>query len=275
MSTGALDEALPRLAREDGVLVRVEATEGSAPREAGTWMLVWAQGLTATIGGGQLEFQAIDEARALLRAATGADAAPLRKRYPLGPSLGQCCGGVVHLSMRRVGAVDAADLRRQLTEHLVPVAIFGGGHVGLALARLLATLPYSVRWIDSRDGVFPDALPAQVQTEHSEPVQDAVATLPPGTHVLIMSFSHAEDLDIVIACLRRLRERGDLPYVGLIGSRTKWATFRHRLEARGFTEAEMARITCPIGVPGVTGKEPEVIAVAVAAQLLQRRAAAG
>lgn len=287
MSTGALDEALARLAREDGVLVRVEATEGSAPREAGTWMLVWAQGLTATIGGGQLEFQAIDEARALLRLDTGVDAnhninsdsdsgtEPLRKRYPLGPSLGQCCGGVVHLSMRRVGAADAADLRRQLTEHLAPVAIFGGGHVGLALARLLATLPYAVRWIDSRDGVFPDALPAQVQTEHSEPVQDAVATLPPGTHVLIMSFSHAEDLDIVIACLRRLRERDDLPYVGLIGSKTKWATFRHRLEARGFTEAEMARITCPIGVPGVTGKEPEVIAVAVAAQLLQRRTAAG
>ncbi|KTT21651.1 xanthine dehydrogenase accessory protein XdhC [Pseudacidovorax intermedius] len=288
MSTGALDEALTRLAREDGVLVRVEATEGSAPREAGTWMLVWAQGLTATIGGGQLEFQAIDEARALLRLDTGVDAnhninsdsdsgsgtEPLRKRYPLGPSLGQCCGGVVHLSMRRVGVADAVDLRRQLTEHLAPVAIFGGGHVGLALARLLATLPYAVRWIDSRDGVFPDALPAQVQTEHSEPVQDAVATLPPGTHVLIMSFSHAEDLDIVIACLRRLRERGDLPYIGLIGSKTKWATFRHRLEARGFTEAEMARITCPIGVPGVTGKEPEVIAVAVAAQLLRRREAA-
>lgn len=272
MSSGTLDEVLARLAREDGVLVRVEATEGSAPREAGTWMLVWARGLTATIGGGQLEFQAIDEARSLLQSPA---AGPQRKRYPLGPSLGQCCGGVVHLSMRRVGAADVADLRRQLTEHLAPVAIFGGGHVGLALARLLATLPYSVRWIDSRDGVFPEALPAQVQTEHSEPVQDAVATLPAGTHVLIMSFSHAEDLDIVIACLKRLRERGDLPYVGLIGSKTKWATFRHRLEARGFTEAEMARITCPIGVPGVTGKEPEVIAVAVAAQLLQRRSAAG
>ncbi|WP_234195878.1 xanthine dehydrogenase accessory protein XdhC [Pseudacidovorax sp. NFM-22] len=272
MSTGTLDDGLARLAAEDGVLVRVEATEGSAPREAGTWMLVWARGLTATIGGGQLEFQAIDEARALLQSPA---AGPQRKRYPLGPSLGQCCGGVVHLSMRRVGAADAAELRRQLTEHLAPVAIFGGGHVGLALARLLATLPYAVRWIDSRDGVFPDALPAQVQTEHSEPVQDAVAALPPGTHVLIMSFSHAEDLDIVIACLRRLRERDDLPYVGLIGSKTKWATFRHRLEARGFGEAEMARITCPIGVPGVTGKEPEVIAVAVAAQLLQRRTASG
>jgi xanthine dehydrogenase accessory factor len=87
--------------------------------------------------------------------------------------------------------------------------------------------------------------------------------------VLIMSFSHAEDLDIVAACLRRLRERGDLPYVGLIGSRTKWATFRHRLQERGFAEEELARITCPIGIPGITGKQPEVIAVAVAAQLLQ------
>jgi xanthine dehydrogenase accessory factor len=97
-----------------------------------------------------------------------------------------------------------------------------------------------------------------------------VADLTPGSRVLVMSFSHAEDLDIVIACLRRIRERDDLPFVGLIGSKTKWASFRHRLEDRGFSAAELERITCPIGVPGITGKEPEVIAVAVAAQLLQR-----
>ncbi len=113
-------------------------------------------------------------------------------------------------------------------------------------------------------------LPAQIETEHSEPgTGRRWRTLAPGSRVLIMSFSHAEDLDIVIACLERLRERDDLPYIGLIGSKTKWATFRHRLEARGFTAGEMARVTCPIGVPGITGKEPEVIAVAVAAQLLQ------
>jgi xanthine dehydrogenase accessory factor len=100
-------------------------------------------------------------------------------------------------------------------------------------------------------------------------VQAAVPTLAQGSQVLIMSFSHAEDLDIVAACLRRLRERDDLPYIGLIGSKTKWATFRHRLEARGFAEQELARITCPIGLPGITGKEPEVIAVSVAAQILQ------
>ncbi|MDN4586967.1 xanthine dehydrogenase accessory protein XdhC [Xenophilus aerolatus] len=268
--TGAVDELLDRLARGDkGVLIRVTATQGSVPREAGTWMAVWADALTATIGGGQLEFQAIREARDMLE---GRGPAPRHgdvRRYPLGPSLGQCCGGVVFLGFRRIGAGDIEALRRELTEHLRPVALFGGGHVGVAIARLLSTLPYAVRWIDSRDGVFPAALPAQVHTEHSEPVQDAVAALPAGSHVLIMSFSHAEDLDIVIACLKRLRERDDLPYVGLIGSKTKWATFRHRLEARGFTAAEMGRITCPIGVPGITGKEPEVIAVAVAAQLLQ------
>ena len=84
-----------------------------------------------------------------------------------------------------------------------------------------------------------------------------------------MSFSHAEDLDIVAACLKRLRERGDLPFVGLIGSKTKWATFRHRLHERGFGEQELAQVTCPIGIPGIRGKQPEVIAVAVAAQLLQ------
>jgi xanthine dehydrogenase accessory factor len=93
--------------------------------------------------------------------------------------------------------------------------------------------------------------------------------LAPHARVLVMSFSHAEDLDVIAACLKRMRERSDLPYVGLIGSKTKWATFRHRLEERGFGAEELARITCPIGVPGIKGKEPEVIAAAVAAQLLQ------
>lgn len=264
--SGAVDELLARLQREGAVLVQVVSTEGSAPREAGTWMAVWADGLTATIGGGQLEFQAIDAARAWL---AGGPAIEGVRRYPLGPSLGQCCGGVVFLSYRRIEAADAQALQAELLAHLEPVALFGGGHVGAALARLLATLPFAVRWIDSRDGVFPPELPAQIETEHSEPVQHAVGQLAPGSRVLIMSFSHAEDLDIVIACLKRLRERDDLPYIGLIGSKTKWATFRHRLEARGFTAEEMACVTCPIGVPGIGGKEPEVIAVAVAAQLLQ------
>jgi xanthine dehydrogenase accessory factor len=98
-----------------------------------------------------------------------------------------------------------------------------------------------------------------------------VASLAPGSRVLIMSFSHAEDLDVLAQCLARQRTQGDLPYIGLIGSQTKWASFRHRLEARGYSAEELAHVTCPIGVPGIEGKEPEVIAVAVAAQLLQGR----
>ena len=264
-----LDELLERLAGEDCVLVRIEATEGSVPRESGTWMAVWPEGLTGTIGGGQLEFQAVNAARAGLEGNAALPGAGERCRYPLGPSLGQCCGGVVYLSYRLTSAADAAELRNEFTSRLPPVALFGGGHVGAALARLLATLPLAVRWIDSRDGVFAAAMPAQIAAEQSEPVHAAVAGLAAGSRVLIMSFSHAEDLDIVIACLQRVRAHDDLPFIGLIGSRTKWATFRHRLEARGFSENELSRITCPIGVAGIGGKEPEVIAVAVAAQLLQ------
>jgi xanthine dehydrogenase accessory factor len=174
----------------------------------------------------------------------------------------------VQLHFERVEAGDAAALRLD-APRLTPVALFGGGHVGHALAQVLAPLPFALTWIDSRDGVFPDSLPPRVACEHSEPVQDAVPSLAPRSRVLVMSFSHAEDLDVVAACLKRQREQGDLPYIGLIGSNTKWATFRRRLEARGFTAAELAHVTCPIGVPGISGKEPEVIAIAVAAQLLQ------
>ena len=134
--------------------------------------------------------------------------------------------------------------------------------------RALAPLPFAVHWIDSRDGIFPADLPALVRTEHSEPVQGAVPALASGSRVLIMSFSPAEDLDIVAACLLRQRERQDLPFIGLIGSRTKWASFRHRLRERGFSEAELDHVTCPIGLPGIAGKQPGVIAASVVAQLL-------
>ena len=116
---------------------------------------------------------------------------------------------------------------------------------------------------------FPTRFPEGVACDHSDPVQAAVPQLEAQSRVLIMSFSHAEDLDVLAACLLRQRQRADLPYIGLIGSKTKWASFRHRLEARGFSADELAHVTSPIGVAGITGKEPDVIAVAVAAQLLQ------
>lgn len=257
---------LEQLQREAGVLVTVQSTRGSVPRAAGTWMAVFSCCTVATVGGGHLEFDAIAHARTLLQHGRG-DA---EVRYALGPSLGQCCGGEVILHFEKMDASDADGLRQRLAQSLVPVALFGGGHVGRAVVQVLARLPMQLRWIDSRDEIFPADVPAHVQCEHSDPVQAAVADLTAGSRVLIMSFSHAEDLDVVAACLTRQRAQGDLPYVGLIGSQTKWASFRHRLEARGFTSAELEHVTCPIGVPGIVGKEPEVIAVAVAAQLLQQ-----
>ena len=277
------DVFLDRLALESAVLVHIESTQGSTPREAGTWMAVFADALVGTVGGGHLEYEAIAQARAHLKTIDSTSSQPVNypvkrlvdqpMRFALGPALGQCCGGVVHVRFEPVSARDVpaltVRLQQALLRTLVPVALFGGGHVGHALVRVLVSLPFALTWIDSRDGVFPSGLPSRVVCEHSEPVQAAVRQLAPQSRVLIMSFSHAEDLDVLVACLQRQRDRSDLPYIGLIGSQTKWSTFRHRLEARGYTKAELAHVTSPIGVPGIAGKEPEVIAVAVAAQLLQ------
>lgn len=269
----ALNSLLERIKTSPACLVTVESTQGSVPREVGAWMALFMGQTPAlgTIGGGHLELQAMQEARErLAEHLAGLPARPPLLRQALGPSLGQCCGGVVHLRFECVDAADAPALRQRLAPRLQPVALFGGGHVGHALARVLAPLPFALHWIDSRDEVFPAQVDADTLCEHSDPVQAAVPELAPQSMVLIMSFSHAEDLDIVAACLARQRERADLPFIGLIGSRTKWATFSHRLQARGFSDQELAQVTCPIGVSGITGKEPEVIAVAVAAQLLQR-----
>ena len=268
MMRAAMTDFTSRLSRQDGVVVWVHATQGSVPREAGTWMgvLGGADGaVIGTIGGGQLEFAAIEEARRRLAGGEG----PALQRVALGPSLGQCCGGVVELRYERVSHADLPALQARLSAQHAPLALFGGGHVGRALVNVLGVLPFAITWIDSRDEIFPAEVAPAVACEHSDPVHGAVPHLAAGSHVLVMSFSHAEDLDVVAACLQRQRARGDLGFIGLIGSKTKWATFRHRLEARGFTEGELARVTCPIGLPGITGKEPEVIAVSVAAQLLQ------
>ncbi len=256
-----------RLATESAVLVMVASAHGSVPREVGAWMAVFAQGEVGTIGGGQLEWQAMAQSRQALQ---GLAVLPPLHRVALGPSLGQCCGGAVELCFELISAQDLPLLQQRLMPVLTPVALFGGGHVGRALVEVLCRLPFAVRWIDSRDEVFPAHLPEQVLTEHSDPVQAAVADLMPQSQVLIMSFSHAQDLDVVAACLLRLRSQDDLPFIGLIGSATKWATFQRRLREKGFAEEEIQRITCPIGLPGISGKQPDVIAVSVAAQLLKQ-----
>lgn len=257
--------------------VEVVATQGSAPRGAGAWMAVGPDRQVGTVGGGHLEWEAARLAREWLQQGVngvgGVYSEPRTHRLALGPSLGQCCGGAVEIRLSAVTTHNVGALQQRLQPAPSPVALFGAGHVGHALVRVLQPLPFSVQWVDSRDDVFPATAGPQLQCEQSQPVHDAVRGLPAQSLVLVMSFSHAEDLDITAACLRRQRERGDLPFIGLIGSATKWAVFQKRLAERGFTPAEIGHITCPIGIVDVPGKEPEVIAIAVAAQLLQLRGA--
>ncbi len=257
-------ELWPCLSRSPAILVSVERAAGSVPREVGAWMAVFSDRVIGTVGGGHLEWSAIAAARTQLASSPTV----WRQDVALGPSLGQCCGGRVQLVFEPVTAHDIDALRQRLSPTLQPVALFGGGHVGRAVVNALSPLPFALHWVDSRDEVFPTELSPAVRTEHADPVHDAVHDLAPGSFVLIMSFSHAEDLDIVAACLQRQRERHDLPFVGLIGSQTKWAKFGRRLIERGHSEAELKHITCPIGLPGIPGKAPAVIAASVAAQML-------
>jgi xanthine dehydrogenase accessory factor len=183
----AIAQFLARLADVPAVLVRVQATRGSVPREVGAWMAVFAHDTIGTVGGGRLELDATHHARSR----SGAARTPETVRYPLGPSLGQCCGGEVHLRFEDVSAKDIAALAARLQPPQTPLALFGGGHVGRALVTVLGNLPFAVTWIDSRDEVFPQHVPDNVRCEHSDPVQSAVATLEPQSRVLVMSFSHA------------------------------------------------------------------------------------
>lgn len=244
-------------------VVSVVRHQGSVPRESGTRMLVGTDAVHGTIGGGHLEWQAIDAARALI--ATGG--APLEQRVPLGPALGQCCGGVVQLRLARLEDDDPAAWT--LPPPRFVLRLYGAGHVGRAIVDLLSGIDCRVHWIDEREEQFPAvALPPHVRRVCVEPVDAEVRSAAPGDFHLVLTHSH--DLDLALA--RAILARGDFGFFGLIGSATKRARFEHRLAERGVAPERLARMTCPIGVPGIAGKEPQVIAVAVVAQLLQQAA---
>lgn len=247
------------------MLVLVLEARGSVPREAGTRMLVAADTVAGTIGGGHLELQAIARARALLGDRV---AEPQDQAIALGPTLGQCCGGALTL---RTAPLDAAALAAWPDEApLFTLQMYGAGHVGRAIVQLLAHLPCAVQWIDERDTEFPaEPGPPHIQRLCVEPVDAEVPLAPPGASYLVLTHSHDLDLRITEAILRR----GDFGYLGLIGSATKRARFLARFTQRGIDAAMLARLTCPIGVPGIPGKQPAQIAVAVVAQLLQAAAA--
>ena len=246
-----------------GVVIEVVKTAGSVPREAGTRMLVSATQAVGTIGGGHLELMAIENARTLL--ARVPDFEPVDRHYPLGPALGQCCGGAVTLRFARLDACIARDWPAATPRFVLQ--LYGAGHVGRAIVRMLAGIPCEVQWIDERENEFPAGveLPPHIERVCVDPVEAEVDIAPAGACYLVLTHRHDLDMRIAEAILRR----GDFGFLGLIGSQTKRARFRNRYEQRGIPVATLDRMTCPIGVPGIAGKEPDVIAVAVVAQLLQ------
>ena len=250
-----------RTERRPGVLVTLAAVRGHAPRAAGAKMVVTPETTWSSIGGGNLEATAVDRARAML--ATGISAPEqltlgLSERAPARHGQ-QCCGGEVTLLLEPLPVRPS-------------VAIFGMGHVGLELARILARHEVELHLVDSRlDQLGPDRLGvlddavARVVVHHAPIPELVLGEVPRGTHVLVMTHDHAEDAALCDAALR-CRHLGP---VGLIGSSAKWVRFRKRLAAEGHTESELARIRTPIGLPDLTGKEPATIAVSVAADLLR------
>ncbi|MFW8627692.1 xanthine dehydrogenase accessory protein XdhC [Deinococcus sp. ME38] len=250
---------------EAGVLVTVAAARGHTPREAGAKMLVSAEHTWDSVGGGNLEATAVDRARALLATgATAPDLLTLRLTDRAANDHGrQCCGGEVTLLLEPMQAARAH------------VAVFGVGHVGLELVRILSRLPLHLHLVDSRAAqltperlsVLSDAA-ATLHVHHSPIPEMTLHDLPAGTHLIVMTHDHAEDAALIDAALRR----SDLGFIGLIGSSAKWTRFQTQLRDLGHPPAALARVTTPIGLPdlirGPQRKHPAVIALAVAAQLL-------
>ena len=299
------------------VLVTVAAVKGSVPREPGARMLVRAGDFDGTIGGGHLEHRALDIARTMLQLGQ----ACRYERFALGPSLGQCCGGVAwlafeladseqlsllrsrrHLDTWRLvaldgasewalldaagrqlaGAADTPSVTPTLATHVVQgegarrwlfdavlaprdhLMLFGAGHVGAAIVIALAPLPCRVTWVDERDAMFPCHNPANVTIEATDTPEALVERAAPGTSFLVMTHSHALDLRLCHAILSRQSR----DWFGLIGSDTKRLQFEARLRERGIDAARIGEMVCPVGLPGIDGKAPAVIAASVAAQLL-------
>lgn len=315
------------------ILVTVAQVEGSAPREPGAKMVVTPVAQFDTIGGGHLELRAIQIAHGMLSENSSLGSERRLERFSLGPSLGQCCGGIVYLVFERVTASSTdyfnllqrrlcatedswrlvalddvtppilfnGDSRRLhgpgrpcpalpslvsgdqegtrilrddhgqrwlLDACLAPrpcLFLFGAGHVGAAIVKALGDLPCRVVWIDEREEMFPDALPGNVSIEATDTPEAVIDSAPSDASFLVMTHNHALDQRLAVQILRR----DDVTWFGLIGSNTKRRQFEHRLRERGIAVERLAGMVCPIGIPGIDGKEPAVIAASVAAQLLQ------
>lgn len=244
------------------ILVEIAQAKGSTPREAGAFMLVADTAIWGTIGGGQFEYMAIDNARAML--AGGGERV---MDIPLGPEIGQCCGGRTRLAFTPMtqAVANALEARmRDELEHRPSVFLFGSGHVGQALARALAPLPFAVTVVETRAEALED-LPAETETHLTAMPETFVEKIPSGGAAIILTHDHA--LDFLIA--ERALARTDLAYVGMIGSATKRATFASWLKRDGSDETILSRLVLPIGGSLVKDKRPAVIAAMVASELLR------
>jgi xanthine dehydrogenase accessory factor len=250
-------------------LVEVAGTKGSTPREKGAFMLVSQAAIFGTIGGGQLEYMAIDKARQMVgkEARIEVDEICATLDVPLGPEIGQCCGGRVEVLIRLVDAALAGELvatAEAEEAHLPHVYIFGGGHVGQALASTIALLPVHGVVIETRAEAL-EGMPETVETRLTPMPEAEVRNAPAGTAFAILTHDHALDFLIVTEALKR----GDTAYVGMIGSKTKKATFRNWfLKSADGSEAEFARLVSPIGGDAVKDKRPQVIAALAAAEIM-------
>lgn len=232
------------------IRVRVTQAKGSTPRDVGAEMFVAKNLLSGTIGGGQLEYMAIDRARAMI--SRGERQATMD--IPLGPEIGQCCGGRVTLSLDHVTALPAP-------ENLPRVLVFGAGHVGRALARALTLLPVSPILIDQRHDEL--ALAPDVETRLTPLPEAEIRDAPQGSSFVILTHDHALDFLLAVEALKR----PDAPYIGMIGSATKRAQFTRFARSQGI---DPTPLTCPIGTGSCRDKRPEIIAALTAAELITR-----
>ncbi|AUH34938.1 xanthine dehydrogenase accessory protein XdhC [Paracoccus tegillarcae] len=233
------------------IRVRVISAKGSTPRDAGAQMLVGPDQVSGTIGGGQLEYMAIDRARQMLKR----NEATAEMDIPLGPEIGQCCGGRVKLALDRAPATP---------EPLPDVLIFGAGHVGRALALALQPLPVTATLIDQRAEELALADPG-IATKMTALPEAEIRAAGSGSAILILTHDHALDFLLAAEALAR----SDLPYIGMIGSATKRAQFTRFARAR---DIDPARLVCPIGANTTRDKRPAVIAAFTATELVSQLA---
>ena len=315
----------------DRMVIRVSIikSEGSTPREVGSFMTVSENSFFGTIGGGALEFEALRKARELLRAYLGEEWMPWRRvvdNFSLGPSLGQCCGGSVQLLFECLGSLEIKQISslekrgrilvrplksgepwevidehrnahnnwplpvegcvreflsggRQRKAAVVgdcyiepleaetqPFFLYGAGHVGRAVVRAFEGLPFKIYWVDTEPSRFPDVIPMGIEKIVSQDPAEVCHYAPPGTWHVVMTYSHAIDFRVCYAVLKK----DTFSYLGVIASKTKRARFAKRLQAGGLSDAAIARLHAPIGLEGLEGKEPSMIAVSLAADFLYR-----